>query len=258
MLLLLLQLLDVVVKRNNDEVVYLVFPYYPIKLAYVHFESMAAIKCCVHQLLTCMAALHSHEVLHRDLKVQNMMYSLQGELKVIDFGMANVVAHARTTQVITRMYRPPELLFGCTAYTSAIDMWSVGCIMAELVLGQPYLPGNTDIEQLSLIFRALGTPEQNAWQSAKDLPAYIAFQPAAAGAAARPLDEQFPTLNGTGIDLLRQFLRLDPDTRISAADALEHPFFTTPPLPCAPTELTWTVPQEQHRQHQQGGRRVLF
>lgn len=126
---------------------------------------------------------HRHFVLHRvsidtlssleyrlysiqDLKPNNLLINDKGILKVADFGLARDVAEPgmkMTSQVITRWYRPPELLFGARAYSSSVDIWSVGCIFAELMLRTPYMPGENDIEQLNTIFRALGTPKESDW-----------------------------------------------------------------------------------------------
>jgi cyclin-dependent kinase 7 len=117
----------------------------------------------------------------QDLKPNNLLIASDGQLKIADFGLARDFAdpgHKMTCQVITRCaffqvvrsplntrrwYRPPELLFGCRYYSSAVDMWSVGCIFAELMLRTPYLPGESDMDQLKTIFRALGTPTEEDW-----------------------------------------------------------------------------------------------
>ncbi|KAG6333535.1 hypothetical protein ID866_5546 [Astraeus odoratus] len=109
---------------------------------------------------------HRNFILHRDLKPNNLLVASDGQLKIADFGLARDFAdpgYKMTNQVITRWYRPPELLFGCRYYSSAVDIWSVGCIFAELMLRTPYLPGETDMDQLKTIFRALGTPTEEEW-----------------------------------------------------------------------------------------------
>ena len=102
----------------------------------------------------------------RDLKPNNLLIASDGQLKLADFGLARDFAdpgHKMTCQVITRWYRPPELLFGCRYYGASVDMWSIGCIFAELMLRTPYLPGESDMDQLRTIFRALGTPTEEEW-----------------------------------------------------------------------------------------------
>ncbi|KAL0067223.1 TFIIH complex serine/threonine-protein kinase subunit kin28 [Marasmius tenuissimus] len=109
---------------------------------------------------------HRNFVLHRDLKPNNLLIASNGDLKIADFGLARDFADPgfkMTCQVITRWYRPPELLFGCRYYSSAVDIWSVGCIFAELMLRTPYLAGESDMDQLKTIFRALGTPTEQDW-----------------------------------------------------------------------------------------------
>ena len=106
------------------------------------------------------------KALLQDLKPNNLLIASDGQLKLADFGLARDFAdpgHKMTCQVITRWYRPPELLFGARYYSSAVDIWSVGCIFAELMLRIPYLPGESDMDQIKTIFRALGTPTEQEW-----------------------------------------------------------------------------------------------
>ncbi|KAF8202220.1 kinase-like domain-containing protein [Pholiota molesta] len=119
---------------------------------------------------------HRNFVLHRDLKPNNLLIASNGVLKIADFGLARDYAdpgYKMTCQVITRWYRPPELLFGSRYYSSAVDIWSVGCIFAELMLRIPYLPGESDMDQLKTIFRALGTPTEEEWPGHTKLPDYV-------------------------------------------------------------------------------------
>lgn len=111
------------------------------------------------------------------MKPNNLLIASDGHLKLADFGLARDFAdpgYKMTCQVITRWYRPPELLFGCRYYSTAVDIWSVGCIFAELMLRIPYLPGESDMDQLKTIFRALGTPTEDDWPACS--PFFLVFQ----------------------------------------------------------------------------------
>jgi cyclin-dependent kinase 12/13 len=139
------------------------------------------IKCYTKQLLEGLHYLHYNNVLHRDIKASNLLINNQGVLKLADFGLARLISNKRegnyTNNVITLWYRPPELLLGAHSYGTAVDMWSVGCILAELLYRKPIFPGKTEIDQLDLIFRLCGTPTDETWPDAKKLPWYQKFAP---------------------------------------------------------------------------------
>lgn len=112
------------------------------------------IKTLMHQLLSAVACLHENWIVHRDLKTSNLLMNNRGQIKVADFGLARRFGHPlghMTQLVVTLWYRAPELLLGATEYDRAIDMWSVGCIFAELVNKEPLFPGKGEIDQLSLV-----------------------------------------------------------------------------------------------------------
>ena len=133
-----------------------------------------------YMAMTLQAVAYCHEcwVLHRDLKPNNLLIAPDGALKLADFGLARVFGSPNrkwTHQVFARWYRAPELLLGSKTYGPGVDMWAVGCIFAELMLRKPYLPGNSDIDQLGKIYAALGTPTEETWPGHTTLPDYIEF-----------------------------------------------------------------------------------
>ncbi|KAG1811387.1 Pkinase-domain-containing protein [Suillus subaureus] len=196
----------------------------------------ADIKAWMAMTLRGLEFCHRNFMLHRDLKPNNLLIASDGQLKIADFGLARDFAdpgHKMTCQVITRWYRPPELLFGCRYYSSAVDIWSVGCIFAELMLRTPYLPGESDMDQLKTIFRALGTPTEEDWPGHTKLPDYVPV-----GQFPRtPLRDLFTAASGDTLNLLSRFLVYEPRRRINARDALNHAYFFALPHPSHPSKL---------------------
>ncbi|KAJ3330780.1 Cyclin-dependent kinase 11B [Kappamyces sp. JEL0680] len=189
-------------------------------------------KTLLLQLLSAVQCLHNNWIVHRDLKTSNILMNNQGTIKVADFGMARRYGSPLgdlTQLVVTLWYRAPELLLGATTYSPAIDMWSVGCIFAELLEKKPLFPGKGEIEQLSMIFQLLGTPSDKTWPGFSLLPnaktVNFTKQPH------NNIRKRFPFLSANGIALLDSLLCYDPEQRISAAEALDHPFFRESPLP---------------------------
>ncbi|KAM6496987.1 Protein kinase-like domain containing protein [Amanita muscaria] len=179
---------------------------------------------------------HRNHILHRDLKPNNLLIASDGQLKIADFGLARDFADPgfkMTNQVITRWYRPPELLFGSRYYSSAVDIWSVGCIFAELMLRTPYLPGESDMDQLKVTFRALGTPTEEEWPGHMKLPDYVTV-----GQFPKPsLRDLFTAASADALNLLNKCLTYEPRRRISAREALYHSYFFGLPYPTHPSKL---------------------
>ncbi|XP_032875462.1 cyclin-dependent-like kinase 5 isoform X1 [Amblyraja radiata] len=184
------------------------------------------VKSFMYQLLKGLAFCHSRNVLHRDLKPQNLLINRNGELKLADFGLARafgIPVRCYSAEVVTLWYRPPDVLFGAKLYSTSIDMWSAGCIFAELAnAGRPLFPGNDVDDQLKRIFRLLGTPTEEQWPSMTKLPDY---KPYPMYPATTSLLNVVPKLNTTGRDLLQNLLKCNPVQRISAEEALQHPYF---------------------------------
>uniref|UniRef100_A0A5S6KSK6 Folliculin n=1 Tax=Xenopus tropicalis TaxID=8364 RepID=A0A5S6KSK6_XENTR len=167
-----------VVVGNHLESIFLVMGYCEQDLASL-LENMqtpfseAQVKCICFQLLTGLQYLHESFIVHRDLKVSNLLMTDKGCVKIADFGLArafSIPAKQMTPKVVTLWYRAPELLLGSTTQTTAIDMWAVGCILAELLAHKPLLPGGSEIQQIDLIIQLLGTPNENIWPGFSNLP----------------------------------------------------------------------------------------
>ncbi|XP_058185129.1 cyclin-dependent kinase C-1-like [Rhododendron vialii] len=197
------------------------------------------IKCYMKQLLTGLHYCHVNQVLHRDIKGSNLLIDNEGTLKLADFGLARSFSNDHngnlTNRVITLWYRPPELLLGATKYGPAVDMWSVGCIFAELLHGKPILPGKNEPEQLNKIFELCGSPDEINWPGVSKIPWYNKFKPTRQ--MKKRVRQVFQHFDRHALDLLEKMLSLDPSQRISAKDALDAEYFWTDPLPCDPKSL---------------------
>lgn len=201
--------------------------------------SQSEVKCLMLQLLEGIKYLHDNWVLHRDLKTSNLLLNNRGELKICDFGLARQYGSPLkpyTHLVVTLWYRAPELLLGAKQYSTAIDMWSLGCIMAELLSKEPLFNGKTELDQIDKIFRTLGTPSETIWPGFSKLPGvkvnFVKHQ-------YNLLRKKFPAtsftgspvLSDSGFDLLNKLLTYDPEKRITAEAALNHDWFREVPLP---------------------------
>uniref|UniRef100_A0A452Z0U2 Protein kinase domain-containing protein n=1 Tax=Aegilops tauschii subsp. strangulata TaxID=200361 RepID=A0A452Z0U2_AEGTS len=197
------------------------------------------IKCYMKQLLTGLHYCHINQVLHRDIKGSNLLIDNEGNLKLADFGLARSFSSDHnanlTNRVITLWYRPPELLLGSTKYGPAVDMWSVGCIFAELLNGKPILPGKNEPDQLTKIFELCGTPDELIWPGVTKMPWYNNLKPPRQ--LKRHVKDAFKHFDFHALDLLERMLTLDPSKRISANEALDSEYFWTDPLPCDPKSL---------------------
>lgn len=184
------------------------------------------LKSFLFQLLRGIAYCHEHRVLHRDLKPQNLLINNRGELKLADFGLARafgIPVRSYSHEVVTLWYRSPDVLLGSRHYSTSIDIWSAGCIFAEMANGgRPLFAGSDAASQLIAIFKVLGTPTERSWPGVSELPDYRADFPVYLPIS--PPHALAPTLDPMGIDLLYRMLLYVPDMRITAADAIQHPF----------------------------------
>lgn len=259
--------------------VFMIFPYIKHDLVGLqHFRqnklSIPEIKCITIQVLCGLQYMHSRGIVHRDLKLANILMDESGVVKIADFGLARVLpideqAH-QTNRVITRWYRPPELLLGATHYTASVDCWSLGCIFAELVCGYPLFPGETEVHVLRYIIDTIGPPTEKIWPGFKklgdssdvlhltrlarrNLTEYIKNPTGYCNYSSReerPLSllikdrdghyqhravfrKQFRTISKSGMQFVASLLRYDPNERLTASGALNHAFISQEePLAC--------------------------
>ncbi|KAF2903103.1 hypothetical protein ILUMI_03091 [Ignelater luminosus] len=198
--------------------------------------TVGEVKCLLKQLLCAVAHLHDNWILHRDLKTSNLLLSHKGILKVVDFGLAREYGSplkAYTPIVVTLWYRAPELLLCTKEYSTPIDVWSIGCIFGELLLMNPVFPGKSEVEQINKIFKDLGTPNEKIWTGFNNLPAVQKMK--FTNYPTSNLRSRFRMLTDLGQELLQKFLTYDPVQRITAEDALQHPYFDEIPLPIDPS-----------------------
>jgi CTD kinase subunit alpha len=285
---------------SGGQFVYMVFEYMTHDLAgilqhpKIHFQA-AHVKSLVQQLLSGLSFLHRHRIVHRDIKGSNLLINREGRLKLADFGLAREIsAHAAgkppenvddneeirskhhpigygrdlTNRVITLWYRPIELLLGSTNYGGEVDLWSAGCILAELYLKKPAFASNDELGQIEQIYRVCGAPDVSSWPDVVNLPWYDLVRPASIQRESglprpRKLRELFgsafscdiPPENGldetpdsaaSALDLVESLLQLTPSLRPSAYKSLQHKYFNTDPLPVIPRDLLEALDDTDH------------
>ncbi|KAG6854431.1 hypothetical protein C0991_006975 [Blastosporella zonata] len=237
----IVEILDMFVTRSTAKdplSVYMVFPYMDHDLAGLLENERAKlshsqIKLYMKQLLEGTEYMHRNHILHRDMKAANLLISNDGSLRIADFGLARSYSYetnsARvgsdgrvkerryTNCVVTRWYRPPELLLGARQYGGEVDIWGIGCVLGEMFNKRPILAGNSDLDQLEKIWQLCGTPNQHTWPNFDALPGCEGIK-------------RFTPQS-------RRLLTCNPRERITAADALDHDYFWTDPLPADPKTL---------------------
>ncbi|KDR68381.1 hypothetical protein GALMADRAFT_257032 [Galerina marginata CBS 339.88] len=274
----IVDILDMFIVRSTEKdplSVYMVFPYMDHDLAGLLENERVKlqpshIKLYMKQLLEGTEYMHRNHILHRDMKAANLLISNDGSLKIADFGLARTfdsgVATARgdgtqrgrerkyTNCVVTRWYRPPELLLGARHYGGEVDMWGIGCVLGEMFTRKPILPGSSDLDQLEKIWLLCGTPNQHSWPNFDQLPGcegVIRFN-----SHHRRLKQTYDSIGlpTETVDLLDKLLIVNPRDRLTAAEALVHDYFWTDPLPADPRtmpsyEASHEFDKRGHRNH---------
>ncbi|XP_042041742.1 probable serine/threonine-protein kinase At1g54610 isoform X1 [Salvia splendens] len=206
----------------------------------------AQVKCYMKQLISGLEHCHSNGVLHRDIKCSNLLIDNEGILKIADFGLATFFnpesKKPMTSRVVTLWYRPPELLLGATSYGVGVDLWSAGCILAELLSGKPILRGRTEVEQLHKIFKLCGSPPEEFWKKSK-LPNVTLYKPQQPYKCC--IKETFKDFPPSSLALIGTLLSIDPHARGTATAALNSKFFTTEPCACEPSSLPKFPPTKE-------------
>lgn len=275
-----LKLEEMAVERPKTEgrkraILYMVTPYMDHDLSGlldnpdVHF-SEPQIKCYMLQLFKGLRYLHDNHILHRDMKAANLLINNRGRLQIADFGLARHYdepipqrgkgnGEARrdyTTLVVTRWYRPPELLLQLRRYTPAIDMWGAGCVFGEMFKRKPILAGQSDLHQAQIIFDLVGSPNDQTMPGWNHLPGaepIKSFPPSTGNLAQR-----FRELNREGLDLISQLMMLDWRKRINAIDAIDHPYFKTSPRPMREEDIPrFADSHELDRRNARGQKQAL-
>ncbi|KAL5516984.1 hypothetical protein EMCRGX_G002447 [Ephydatia muelleri] len=188
--------------------------------------SMTNVKLFMFQLFRGLAYCHARKILHRDLKPQNLLISDAGDLKLADFGLArakSVPTKTYSNEVVTLWYRPPDVLLGSTDYADNIDMWGVGCIFFEMACGRPMFPGSNVEEELTLIWKIMGTPTEETWPGVTKIEAFVEGR--FPMYKAESLAVQVPRLDKDALSLLEMLLQYQSHNRVAAASAMKHAYF---------------------------------
>jgi serine/threonine-protein kinase BUR1 len=275
-----LKLEEMAVERPKAEgrkraILYMVTPYFDHDLSGlldnpdVQF-TVPQIKCYMVQLLKGLQYMHDQHILHRDMKAANLLINNRGRLIIADFGLARHYdepvpqrgkgnGEARrdyTTLVVTRWYRPPELLLQLRRYTPAIDMWGAGCVFGEMFKRKPILAGTSDLHQAQIIFELVGSPNDHTmpgWNTLPGAEPVRAFAPSSGRLA-----QKFSELSATGLSFLSELLKLDWRKRINAIDAIDHPYFREDPKPMREEDIpTFADSHELDRRNARGQKQAL-
>ncbi|XP_016090084.1 serine/threonine-protein kinase MAK isoform X3 [Sinocyclocheilus grahami] len=216
------------------------------------------IRNIMFQVLSGLAFVHKHGFFHRDMKPENLLCMGPELVKIADFGLAREIRSRPpyTDYVSTRWYRAPEVLLRSPVYSSPLDIWAVGCIMAELYTLRPLFPGNSEVDEIFKICQVLGTVKKSDWPEGYQLAAAMNFR--FPQCVPTPLKTLIPNATNEALDLMRDLLQWDPKKRPSAAKALRYPYFQVGqvlgPLPMTPdvrkAQIKTTLPIESRSELQ--------
>ncbi|XP_023444495.1 mitogen-activated protein kinase 13 isoform X3 [Dasypus novemcinctus] len=211
---------------RNFQDFYLVMPFMPTDLQKIMGMEFSEdkVQYLVYQMLKGLKYIHSAGVIHRDLKPGNLAVNEDCELKILDFGLARPADAKMTGYVVTRWYRAPEVILSWMHYNQTVDIWSVGCIMAEMLTGKTLFKGKDYLDQLTQILKVTGVPGADFVQKLHDKAAKSYIQ-ALPQSPKKDFSQLFPRASRQATDLLEQMLELDADKRLTASQALAHPFF---------------------------------
>lgn len=225
-----------VLKADNDRDIYLVFEFMETDLhAVIRANILEDIhkQYIMHQLFKSLKYMHSGEVIHRDIKPSNLLLNSECFLKLADFGLARSIAALEnpndpnpvlTDYVATRWYRAPEILLGSTSYTKGVDIWSVGCILGELLNGKPMFPGTSTMNQLDRIIEISGMPSEEDIEAINSPFAATMLESLPPTTQKTNLQDLFPHASKDALDLLQKCLHFNPAKRITCEEALKHPY----------------------------------
>ena len=220
-----------VIRADNDKDIYLVFEYMETDLhAVIRAKILEDIhkQYVMYQTLKCLKYMHSADLLHRDLKPSNILLNSDCLVKVADLGLARSVAMKEesaipvmTEYVATRWYRAPEILLGSQKYTKAVDMWSLGCILGEMLLGKPIFPGTSTLNQIDRVMVVTGKPKAEDIESLQS-PLAATMLETLAMPKTKSLRDMFPMASEDALDMLSKLLQFNPNKRLTVEQALKH------------------------------------
>ena len=234
-----LALLDV---RTDGASLALVTPFLPASLAAVLQQRDMPLpeahgRAYARMLLYGLAAVHAERLVHRDIKPANLLIAADGRLQIADFGQARLLPDdggSLSHAVATRWYRAPELLFGSRRYGAAVDLWAVGCVIAQMLRLDPILPGESDIDQIFVVATLLGTPTEARWPGVSAMPDYGKIEIPELEPAR--LEEYLPGASAAAVALVRKLLVYDPAARPTAIGLLHEPDEWLGSLPLTPQD----------------------